>query len=121
MKDIEVILRDSPGTLADLCELLSKGGVNIEGISVTTYKGECPIHILVDDAGQAREILEKNWMEIISEREVLISEITDEVGALGKISRRLADNDINIEVIYLTITGDLALVVDDLDKAQWLL
>jgi hypothetical protein len=40
---------------------------------------------------------------------------------LGKISRRLADNDINIEVVYLTITGDLALVVDDLDKAQWLL
>lgn len=60
-------------------------------------------------------------MEIISEREVLLSEISDEVGALGKISRRLADNDINIEVIYLTITGDLAMVVDDLDKAQWLL
>lgn len=121
MKDIAVILRDSPGTLADLCELLAEGGINIEGISVTTYKGECPIHILVDDAGRAREILEANWMEIIGEREVFLVEITDQVGALGKISRRLADNDINIEVIYLTITGDLALVVDELDKAEWLL
>jgi len=121
MKDIEVILQDSPGTLADLCELLAEGGINIEGISVTTYKGESPIHILVDDADGARAILEANWMDIISEKEVLLTEIPDQVGALGKISRRLADNDINIEVVYLTITGDLALVIDDLDKAQWLL
>ncbi len=60
-------------------------------------------------------------MDIISERNVLLSEISDKVGALGEISRRLADNDINIEVVYLTTTGDLALVVDDPDKAQWLL
>ena len=121
MKDIEVILQDSPGTLADLCELLAEGGINIEGISVTTYKGECPIHILVDDAEGARAILEANWMDVISVQDVLLTEIPDQVGALGKISRRLAENDINIEVVYLTITGDLAMVVDDLDKAQWLL
>lgn len=117
MKDITVILRDSPGTLADLCEILAEAGINIEGLSVITYKGECPIHILVDDAEGTREILESHWMEIIDERDALLTEISDEPGALAEIARQLANVGVNIEVVYLTTEGDLALVVDDLDKA----
>jgi hypothetical protein len=121
MKDITVILRDSPGTLADLCEILSGVDINIEGISVITYKGECPIHVLVEDGEAARNNLEAHWMEVISEQEALIIDISDQPGALEKISRTLASNDINIEVSYLTTKGKLAIVVDDLPKARSLL
>jgi len=121
MKDITVILRDSPGTLADLCEKLAEGGVNIEGISVITYKGECPIHILVEDAAGARKILGANWMDVISERDALVKDIPNQPGALGEIGRKLADAGINIEVVYLTTNAKVALVVDDLEKARSLL
>jgi hypothetical protein len=121
MKDITVILKDSPGTLADLCEVLSGADINIEGISVVTYKGECPIHILVKDGEAARKNLEAHWMEVISDREALIINIADQPGALEKIARTLASSGINIEVSYLTIKGSLALVVDDLPKARSLL
>ena len=121
MKDITVILKDSPGTLADLCEILAEAGINIEGISVITYKGECPIHILVDDSDGAREKLEAHWMDIIDERDALLKEIPDKPGALAEIARSLADVGVNIEATYLTTQGDLALVVDDLDKAQRIL
>lgn len=121
MKDLTVILQDSPGTLADLCKILADAGINIEGISVITYKGECPIHILVQDAVNARETLEANWMDVISERDALLMEIADQPGALEKITRKLAKGGVNIEVVYLTTQVKLALVVDDLDKAQSLL
>ena len=121
MKDITVILRDSPGTLADLCEILAAEGINIEGISVVTYKGECPIHILVEDSEAAVSTLEAHWMEVIDERDVLIKQLPNEPGALGLFTRQLADAGINIEVTYPMANGELAIVVDDLDKAKQIL
>lgn len=121
MKDITVILRDSPGTLADLCEILADTGINIEGISVITYKGECPIHVLVEDGELARKTLEAHWMEVIAEREVLIVNIQDQPGALEKVARQLANGRVNIEATYLTTKGKLAIVVDYPEKAKSLL
>ncbi len=121
MKDITVILKDSPGTLADLCEILADAGINIEGISAITYKGESPIHILVEDGVSARETLEANWMDIIAEKDALVREIADRPGALEEITRKLADAGVNIEVAYFTTQAKIALVVDDLKKASALL
>lgn len=121
MKDITVILKDSPGTLADLCEILADAGINIEGISAITYKGESPIHILVEDSVSARETLEANWMDIIAEKDALVREIADQPGALEEITRKLADAGVNIEVAYFTTQAKIALVVDDLKKASALL
>jgi hypothetical protein len=121
MKDLTVILKDSPGTLADLCENLAAAEINIEGISVITYKGECPIHILVENAEEARKILEAHWMDIIGERDALVLDIEDRPGALEEISQKMGDNEINIEVAYFTTKGKLALVVDDLEKAKLLI
>ena len=118
MKDITVILKDSPGTLADLCEALAEKGINIEGISAITYKGECPIHILVEDGASARETLEANWMDIIAEKDALVREIADRPGALEEITRKLADAGVNIEVAYFTTQAKIALVVDDLERAK---
>jgi len=121
MKDITVILRDSPGTLADLCEVLAAEGINIEGISVVTYKGECPIHILVEDSEAAVSTLEAHWMDVIDKRDVLIKQLPNKPGALGVFARQLADAGINIEVTYPTANGELAIVVDDLEKAREIL
>jgi len=121
MKDITVVLKDSPGTLADLCEVLADAGINIEGISAITYKGECPIHILVKDNLVARKVLETNWMDIIEEKNALVKSIADRPGALEEITRKLADAGVNIEVAYFTTQGKVALVVENFDEANSLL
>jgi hypothetical protein len=121
MKDITVILKDSPGTLADLCQVLADAGINIEGISAITYEGECPIHILVEDGAGARKTLEANWMDIIAEKDALVSEIADRPGALEAITRKLANAGVNVEVAYFTTQTKIALVVDDMEMAKSLL
>jgi hypothetical protein len=120
MKDLTIILQDSPGTLADLCEILAKANINIEGISVITYKGECPIHILVENGKEAVRTLEAHWMEVIEERDAIIVQMQDQPGFLAGVARQMADHAINIEASYLTTKGDLAFVVDDMEKANLL-
>ena len=121
LKDLTIIIKDSPGSLADMCDMLEQAGINIEGICAVTYKGECPIHILVNDADVAREALESNWIEVLAERDVVLVRIEDRPGFLGQQARRLADGGVNIEVAYLTTHKNLAFVVDDLEKARAIL
>lgn len=119
-KDFTIILQDSPGTLADLCEILDEAGVNIEGVCAVTYKGECPIHILVDDAQTARKVLEDNWINILSEQDVILVKINDRPGFLAEKAREFAESRINIEVVYLTTNAKLVFVVDNLKKGHML-
>ena len=118
LKDLTVILQDRPGTLADMGEILGKAGINIEGICATTYKGESAIHILVEDSAGARQALKAKGIEVTAEREVLIKEIEDRPGILGEIARKLANAEVNIEVLYLTTKTRLVIGVDNLEKAR---
>ncbi len=117
-KDLTINLKDSPGTLADMCDILEDAGINIEGVCAVSHLGECPIHILVNDIEVARAALEKNWVEILAERDVVLVGVKDRPGFLGEQARRLAEAGVNIEVAYLTTHSTLAFVVDDLEKAR---
>jgi len=118
LKDLTINLKDSPGTLADMCDILEDAGVNIEGVCVVTHKGESPIHILVNAARAARKTLEANWVEVLAERDVVLVRIEDRPGFLGQQARKLSGAGVNIEVVYLTTHKNLAFVVDDIEKAR---
>jgi hypothetical protein len=116
--DLTVILEDRPGTLADLGEALGKAGINIEGGCGFPCEGKGVIHILVEDAAAARQALEEAGIEVRGERQVLVLEIEDRPGALGEVSRRIANAGVNIDLAYLASNNRLVLGVDDLDKAR---
>ncbi|MFQ6000483.1 MAG: ACT domain-containing protein [Anaerolineae bacterium] len=118
MKDLTVILEDRPGTLADMGEALGKAGINIEGSCGFAIEGKGVGHILVEDAGAARRALEEVGIEVGDEREVLVLEIEDRPGALGEVSRRIANAGVNIELVYLATNTRLVIGADDLDKAR---
>jgi len=117
-KDLTVILEDRPGTLADVGEALGKAGINIEGLCGFPCEGKGIGHILVEDAAAARRALEEVGLEVRGERQVLVLEVEDRPGALGEVSRRIADAGVNIDLIYLATNNRLVLGVDDLDKAR---
>ncbi|MFX1512454.1 MAG: ACT domain-containing protein [Promethearchaeota archaeon] len=75
MKDLSVILEDRPGTLADLCEVLGRVGINIEGLCGIPCEGKGIAHILVEDAAAARSTLEEAGFEVSAERDVLLLNI----------------------------------------------
>lgn len=118
MKDLTVILEDRSGTAADMGEVLGRAGINIEGACALVVEGKGIVHILVEDVAAARRTLEEAGIEVGDEREVLVLEIEDRPGALGEVSRRIANAGVNIELVYLATNNRLVIGVDDLDKAR---
>ena len=120
-KDFVLIPDDQPGVLARLGEAAGKAGINIEGISAFTGEGKGVVHVLVPDAEQALVALSDAGLNVRAARDVVVVDIEDRPGALGEFSRRLADENINVEQAYLATNNRLVLAVDDIEKARALL
>jgi hypothetical protein len=117
--DLRIEADNTVGQLATLGEELGKVGVNIDGFCATVANGRGVLHVLVDDAGAARQALEGAGYTIAAEREALVLEgVEDRPGYLGEMARRLADSDVNIEVAYLATDTRVALVVPDVATAR---
>jgi len=65
------------------------------------------VHLLLDDTAVARcrEALKRAGMGIADQREVLVVDIEDRPGALGELTRRLAEANVNIDHAYTTFRG----------------
>ena len=124
LKDIAIVLKNKPGGLADIGETLGKEDINIEGFCGTLCEGEDVIHILVKEHGKAYNVLERAGFKIKEQRDVLVIEIKDIVsqpGSGGKLFRKLALENINIDLIYLAEKNRLIIGVDDMKKARTVL
>ena len=120
-KDFVLIPDDQPGVLARLGEAAGKAGINIEGISAFTGQGKGVVHVLVPDAEQALTALSEAGLDVRAARDVIVVDIEDQPGALGEFSRRLAEENINVEQAYLATNNRLVLAVDDIERARTLL
>jgi hypothetical protein len=121
MKDLMVIVKHKPGSLADVGELLGKNGINMEGICGYPDKDEGILHILVEDDTTARWVLENEGLEVRAVRDVIvmdISHIAGKPGSGGKLVRNLGNHRVNIDLIYLAENNRIVLGVDKLDKAR---
>jgi len=119
--DLTVILEHRPGELARLGEIAGEAGVSIRGIAAFTGEGRGVVHLLLDDetVARCREALERAGMGIADQREVLVIDIEDRPGALGELTRQLADANVNIELAYTTFGGvRVVIATDDLTSAR---
>ena len=119
MKDLTMVLENRPGALADMGEALGRAGVSVEGGGVFVVNGAGVAHFLFADGAAAREALIGAGIRVLEERDVLVLRLRqDEPGQLGKISRRMAEAGVNIEVQYSDHDHQLILVVDDIEKGR---
>ncbi len=117
-KDFVLIPDDQPGVLARLGEAAGAAGINIEGISAFTGQGKGVVHVLVEDAEAALVALTEAGLEVRGARDVIIVDIEDRPGALGEFTRKLADENINVEQAYIATNNRLVLAVDDIERAR---
>jgi hypothetical protein len=117
--DLRIEADNTVGQLATLSEELGKVGVNIDGFCATVAGGRGVLHVLVEDAGTARQALVGAGYTVAEEREALVLEgVEDRPGYLGEMARRLADNGINIDAGYLATSTRVAFVVPDVATAR---
>ena len=111
--DLTVNLENQPGTLAQLGESLGSAGINIEGVAGFGRDDAGELHILVTDAGMAREALSAAGIECSAEREVEVVSVVDQPGELGRHLRRVADAGVNVDLCYLATGTRLVLGSSD--------
>ena len=116
--DLTVFLPNQPGSLAKLGIALGQAGINIQGICGSAGNGQGMVHVLVEDAAAARRALQAGGMEVRGERPVLLSKLPDRPGELGKFCQRIADQGVNVELLYLTTDGQVVLGADNLERAR---
>jgi len=117
-KDLEVILDDHPGRLADVCESLGRAGINIEGLAAAPAGGGAMLHVVVEDSDAARRVLDSARIRVHEERDVMVLPLKDYPGELGQLCRKIAKAGVNITLVFLATNSRLILAVDDLEKAR---
>ena len=118
LKDLTIELDEKVGTVAAAAEALGKSGVNIEGICGFVVGGKGVGHVLVADAAKARQALQSAGARVTGEQDVLVLDIEDKAGALGKITRKIADAGISLNAVYLATKSRVVIGAVDIEKAR---
>ena len=124
-KQLTVMLENRRGALAELCSKLAEKAVNILGLMVPDQPGVAPIRLAVDSHDAAKKVLDAMGVKYIEEDVVAVS-VSDRPGALGKLTRKLADHDLDVKYCYGSIVkgvgkATIVLAVSDVQAAAKLL
>ena len=120
-----LMLENRPGALAEACSGLAAKAVNIQAIMAPDGRGWGTVRLVVNNVETARKVFEGMGLKFM-EDEVLAARLSDRPGALGRLTRKLAENNINIEYAYGSIEKGapealVILALSDLKKAAKLL
>lgn len=112
---------NKPGVLAHICSELAKVAVNINAILASPPDHESGIRIVAAPHATAKKVLD-NLGIAYREEDAVAVRLSDRPGALGKVTRKLADKGINIQYAYGSIVkGEgralIIMGVSDVNKA----
>ena len=99
MKQITIMTQSKIDVIAEVTKILAGANVNIDNIVGEHYGSQAIVNVTVDNEDIALNALQKrlDW-QVVSEDVVLIK-IKDEIGALAKLSGRLAEKQVMIHSI----------------------
>lgn len=119
MFDLEIAIDNRPGALAEMGEALGRAGVSIEGGAAFVVNGQGVAHFLFADGEAAKNALTDAGIKVVKVTEVVVQRLNQgQPGQLGKLTRRMAEAGVNIEVLYSDHDHQLILVVDDFKTAS---
>lgn len=105
MKWITVIAENTPGLLAEVSELLAEKGLDLRDLVAETSGRDCFLTLLLSDYDMGLRVLTEAGYKTVSEEVVLIH-IEDKPGALARVARVLADNNIDLRAISMVHEGE---------------
>ena len=96
-KQLSVLMENRRGALAGLCTKLAEKAINILGLMVPEQPGVAPVRLVVNSVDAAKKVFDSMGLKY-TEESVLSVRLSDKPGALGKLTRKLAD--LQIDVVY---------------------
>ena len=94
--ELSLRLQNSPGALGGVCRALSDEHVNILAMSV---EANGQLRMVVDNHVHAAAIL-RDRHHMVTERSVVLLELSNAPGSLGTTLKLVADAGINLDYVY---------------------
>jgi hypothetical protein len=116
---LSVFAENKPGRLAAVTKILAAEKINIRATTIATSDTFGVINLIVDDPKRAEAVLTKAGM-MVHLREVLAVVIDDKPGGLDRLTRLLANENININNAYGFVleSRSKAVFVVDVDQIE---
>lgn len=102
---LALFLDNRPGMLARVCDALTEAKINIYALTTSDTVDHTVIRMVVSDTRKALLLFEERGTLVV-ETEVILMTGDNKPGSLAKISKRLAENDVNIEYCYCATSPD---------------
>ena len=112
IKQLSIFVENREGTLVTVTDAIAKAGVDIRAMSVADTNDFGIFRLLVTAIAKAKKALDEA-NAFVSVTEVVGVALEDKPGALAKVVKILADQNINIEYMYafITVSKQFAYVV----------
>ena len=107
--DLTIALVDQPGSLAKASDALGRAGVNIDGACGYVCETQGVYHVLVHDLEGGRRALMNGGFTIEDERRVVATPVENRPGAAAALLRKVAEAGVNVDLLYMTLDGQLVL------------
>ncbi len=101
MKELLITAKNQVGSLAAVAEALGSVGVNIEAISCYGFAEKAFFRVITVDSTSATKALARVPDVKVQESDVVILNMLNRPGELGKITRKLANRGVNLESLYI--------------------
>jgi hypothetical protein len=103
--EVAAYLENKPGRLAKICSALAHEKVNIRALSVMDTADRSVLRFVTDDLEPTKRVLTSLGCEF-QVGEVLSIQMDNRPGALARVLERLAEEHINIEYAYVSVSPE---------------
>jgi hypothetical protein len=111
VKQIDLVLKNEPGTLSAVSDLLGVNGINIIAFYVVTERDEGKLHFVANDPEKAINVLRTAGYKIET-KEVIACETPHHPGGMNAVLKPLKAAKINVDYIYPCLgTGDITVLI----------
>jgi hypothetical protein len=120
VSELSFVLPSRPGVLADVSDALGREGIDIDAVLAWEDGDEGHFKLVVDQPDRARQAVEALETDVVVADAIAV-DMPNTPGALAKVSRAMADSNVNIGTVYGSTSGDMATIVfwaDDLFGAR---
>jgi len=102
MESLTLIAPDRIGLLLEVTEVLGRGKINIESISLEVVGKKAMMRIMVEEARirTAKELLARHGFKVV-ESDTLVLKVKDRAGELAKVAKILTDAGIKTESLQV--------------------
>jgi hypothetical protein len=113
--DLVIEIENEPGALARVAAAISDAGVNLAAATCLGTAETVELHVLVPHAEAARHALALSQLGVSHEREVVVVEVEDRPGVLADLTRKVARDGVDLDLVYVATRNRLVFGAEDLD------